>query len=207
MKLSQTRTLVCRPRTHLLRLESLHIRPPLPRHRRWPHPDRRIAHARLQSPNVQIVVPQLLGSYLETDSASFPDPLTVCSANAPSRSPPTQCGTRRERSGLTSLSLQHTRRHLHTYSRRPTPKWSSPGKSRPSKKWSIRSPSQQSRRSRSNGRLHYDPRLWTPESFKFLFRRLRPATRIVSTRATKIRMSSRSKKCRMHVVVRRKEGG
>ena len=44
---------------------------------------------------MQIAAPRLL---LETDSASFRDPLAIYNANAPSRSLPTRCGTRRERS-------------------------------------------------------------------------------------------------------------
>jgi hypothetical protein len=118
---------------------------------------------------MQIAAPQILGSSnSEADPGSSQDALAVYSANALSRSPPTRCGTRRERSGLASVSLLPTRRrHPHTYSRPPTPKRSSPrGESSPSCEGSALRGLPRLRSSMLNRRL-CNPRLWTFGTFRF----------------------------------------
>src|SRR6266403_4916863 len=147
-------SLVCPPRTHIFRLTSLPIRPTVPLRRWRPHPNCRIAHPLQRPPNMQIAARRLLGSNWETDSASFLDPRVVYSANAPSRSPPTRCGTRRERSSLTSVSLPACP-HLRTFFPQPMLKWFPRSISRPSRKYRW-SPSM-SRPSRLN-RRPYDLR-------------------------------------------------
>jgi hypothetical protein len=128
-------SLTCWWRTHIFRPTRLPIRPMLP-HRQQPRPDCWTVHPRQARqwppPNTQTAAPHL-GNRWETDSVSFLVTLAVYSANAPSRSPPTQCGTHRNRSDLTSLSLlarPRPRPRPRSCVRQPTLRWLSRSTSR-----------------------------------------------------------------------------